>query len=521
MSLRAERHAVGALAVGLWAASLALVAVATGVRGVDLPAATYRVELFAQQGFTLWDSQWYGGHWLLDYSVLFAPIGALAGVGATEIVCAGVAAWAFDRLAVTRFGRVGRVGAIVFATGTLVPVAIGQAPYLLGETIALLALLATVRGSRAPALGLGLALACAASLVSPLAGAFLALAAVAWLLADWPAHRVRAGALAAAALVPVAAVELLFPGQGNFPFSAHNFTGMLIGAVGIGVVAATVRERAVTIGATLYAAAIVFAYTVPSALGNNITRMGISVGAALAVCVASKAGNARRLLLLAAVVPILLAQWVPASDALRGAEGSVGATRAYYQPLIAFLARSDHPLGRVEVVPTRLHWEAVYVALRFPLARGWERQLDTADNPIFYVPGRLTRASYRAWLLSNGVRYVALSDATPDYAAYGERDIVRDGVHGLRLVWRSAHWRVYRVLGSPGILSGPGRLLGADGDQLVLVAHRAGRLLVRVHYTAAWGVTGGDATLSRSSAGWLTVYARRPGRVTIGISVPA
>ena len=84
----------------------------------------------------LWDSQWYGGHWTLNYSVIFAPIGWLAGIPLMEIVCVAVAAWAFDRLAVARFGRSGRVAAIVFAAGTIVQVSIGQEPYLLGETIA-------------------------------------------------------------------------------------------------------------------------------------------------------------------------------------------------------------------------------------------------------------------------------------------------------------------------------------------------------------------------------------------------
>src|SRR5579864_7433440 len=123
------------------AASLALVAILTGAQGVDLAAATYRVELFARSGLTLWDSQWYGGHWTFDYSVLFAPIGWLAGIPVMEIVCVAVAAWAFDRLAVGRFGRAGRAGAIAFAVGTVVQVAIGQEPYLLGETVALVSLL--------------------------------------------------------------------------------------------------------------------------------------------------------------------------------------------------------------------------------------------------------------------------------------------------------------------------------------------------------------------------------------------
>src|SRR5580692_2809665 len=126
----------------LLAAGLALLVVLTGAQGVDLAAATYRVELFARQGLTLWDSQWYGGHWTFDYSVLFAPIGWLAGIPVMEIACVAIASWAFDRLAVGRFGRAGRAGAIAFAVGTVVQVAIGQEPYLLGETLALVALLA-------------------------------------------------------------------------------------------------------------------------------------------------------------------------------------------------------------------------------------------------------------------------------------------------------------------------------------------------------------------------------------------
>jgi hypothetical protein len=512
VTVRVDR---GAILVGALAAALGLVAVATGVRGVDLPAATYRVDLFAQHGFTLWDSQWYGGHWLFDYSVLYAPVASLAGVPATEIICAAVGAWCFDRLAVPRFGGAGRAGAIVFALGTLVPVAIGQGPYLLGEAIALLALLAATRHRWL--LALPLAVIC--SLVAPLAGAFLAMAAVAWLLAYWPAQRWGAGALAAAALVPVALVEELFPGQGNFPFSSHNFAGMMVGALAIGAVAAIVRDRAVAIGAALYVAAIVFAYAVPSALGNNITRLGISVGVALAVCLVREARRSR-LLLLVAFVPMVLGQWVPASAALRGIEGNVGVTRSYYEPLLHFLAGSDRPLGRVEVVPTALHWEAVYVALQFPLARGWERQLDTANNPIFYGHDRLNDASYRAWLLDNGVRFVALSNARLDYSAGVEAYLVRSGVRGLRLAWHNANWRVYAVRGSRGILSGPGRLVSADGDSVTLDADRAGRFLLRVHYTSAWQIARGAATLSRSAAGWLTVSVSRHGPVTLRISLP-
>src|ERR1700676_4423304 len=108
------------------AALLALLAILTGAQGVDLAAATYRVELFARSGLTLWDSQWYGGHWTLNYSVLFAPIGWLTGIPLLAIACATLASWAFDRLAVARFGRAGRIASLTFAVGIVVQVAIGQ-----------------------------------------------------------------------------------------------------------------------------------------------------------------------------------------------------------------------------------------------------------------------------------------------------------------------------------------------------------------------------------------------------------
>ena len=47
-----------------------------GWRGVDLPAQLYRVASSKAHGLTIWDTQWYGGHWTLDYSVLFPALAA-------------------------------------------------------------------------------------------------------------------------------------------------------------------------------------------------------------------------------------------------------------------------------------------------------------------------------------------------------------------------------------------------------------------------------------------------------------
>ncbi|MGA2756951.1 MAG: hypothetical protein ABSF58_06330, partial [Solirubrobacteraceae bacterium] len=265
----------------LLAAGLALLAILTGAQGVDLAAATYRVEMFARSGLTLWDSGWYGGHWTFDYSVLFAPIGWLTGIPLMEIACVAIATWAFDRLAVGRFGRAGRAGAIVFAVGTVAQVAIGQEPYLLGETLALVALLAACNRLWPLAVALG----AASSLASPLAGAFLALAAVAWLVGSWPRRRFAAGTLALAAVVPLLALELLFPGLGTMPFPFISFLAISLGLAMLGIVVAR-RDRTVAIGVALYALAVIGAYVVPSAVGNNVTRLGVSFGVALVVMLA-------------------------------------------------------------------------------------------------------------------------------------------------------------------------------------------------------------------------------------------
>jgi len=507
--LLAGRSRWVAPAVGV---ALTAIVIATGAKGVDLAAATYRVELFARSGLTLWDSQWYGGHWTFDYSVLFAPIGWLAGIPVMDVVCVAVSAWALDRLAVRRFGPAGRAGAVVFAIGTVVQVAIGQEPYLLGETLGLIAVLAASR-RRWP---LACLFALASALATPLTGGFVALVAAGWAISQWPRRRWDLVALGVAGAAPVVAVEVLFPGQGTMPFPTLNFLGMAAAVIAVAI-ASWRRERAIALTAALYVVALTLAYAVPTAVGNNIIRLGISFGLATVVMLAWQ-GRRWRALLAAAAIPFALAQWVPAAKPLLGlANPSLRA--AYFQPLLRFLRREDRPLGRVEVVPTEFHWEAAYVAPYFPLARGWERQLDTANNPIFYEPGRLDDHTYRAWLFANGVRFVALPDVPLDYAALAEGRLVRAGVPGLRLVWRGAHWRVYAVLGAPGLVSGPARLVGSAGDHVTISATAPGVVTVRERFTPAWHVAAGDATVSRAPGNWLRVEVRRAGRIALRITL--
>jgi hypothetical protein len=490
----------------LAAVSLAFVAGLWGWKGVDLPAQLYRVGLFHRQGLTLWDTQWYGGHWTLGYSVVFPPLAGVIGLRATEIASAGVAALAFDRLAVGHFGRGARAGSVMFALGTLVPVAIGQLPFLLGEALALAACWATVR-KRWP---LAIPLALGASLASPLAGAFLVLGVGAWLLGTWPEHRVGACGVIAGATIPIVALTTLFPGQGAMPFPLRDFLaeGAIFAAAALFVPR---DERTLRIGTGLYIAAFVANFVVPSALGGNIERLGETLGLPLAVCVL---WPLRRAVLAALALPFILINWGPAWSAVMNPT-SPSSNAQFFVPVVSYLDAHDNPLGRVEIVPTAAHWEAAYVAPSVPLARGWERQLDTADNPIFYLKGALTPQTYRSWLVENGVRFVALPDVQLDYAAVGEGRLVQEGVPGLRMVWHSANWRVYEVHGSPGIVSGPARAVALRGDTISLDVTAPGTIHLKERYSPRWALTQGAGCTHEDTGGWLSIQAKRSGPMRV------
>ena len=256
----------------------------------------------------------------------------------------------------------------------------------------------------------------------------------------------------------------------------------------IGIVAAR-RDRAITAGVALYAAALVVTYAVPSAIGNNITRLGVCFGVALVVALAWERRRGR-ILLVAAAMPLALAQWVPARQAAARRGQPLDAGRLLPPAAALPATRRDRPLARVEVVPTALHWEAAYVAPSFPLARGWERQLDTANNAIFYDPGpadagviplvavrqrrALRRAARRAARLRGARRGTARARrrARPG-ARLAQRPLAR--------LLRRRGTRDRQRAGAPAQL---GRR-----RTCVLEVTRPGAVIVRERYVDAWHVT--------------------------------
>jgi len=502
----------------------------------DLAAATYRGDLFARVGFTVWDNGWYGGHALPGYSVLAPALGALLGERLLLALCAVASAGLFSVLAQRTFHRsAARAASASFALGVCVGLLSGRVAYGLGLVVGMVALTALMRARTAVAV----VLAALTSLASPVAGAFLALVGLGYALASldvraadgdrspqrWDRSR-RGVTLAAGALAPILLMALAFPEGGWQPFPSAMFWPVLAGVVvtalalpRVGAALAPRPRRALTWGAWLYALALIGAFALQTPVGDNAVRLGALLGAPLVVGVLWE----RRRLVLALLAPVLLYWQLEASMSDVAALARTPSVNAsYYAPLIAELQRlaRGRPL-RVEVPPTEGHWESVYLPEHPPilLARGWERQLDTRFSPLFYRPG-LSAPAYRSWLSENAVSYVALPDVRLDVGGAQEGRLISRGLPYLAQVWHSRHWRLFAVRDSTPLAQRPAVLTAVGSDTFTLRLPRPGAFTVRVRFTPYWTVLHGAGTVQAAPGGWTEVDSRRAGIAQIGIELP-
>ena len=529
-----ERVPTWAIATALTAV-LGLAYVIVAPPSTDLAAAAYRSDLFSRVGFTLWDNSWYGGHHLPAYSVLAPALGAWLGPQLVAALSAVAASALFALLIDGRFPpRVTRIAALWFALGVSVELLSNRIPFDLGLALGLAALLAArVPRGRYALRGLALVLAVLCALASPVAGAFLALAFLAWALAgparSWPI------VLTLTALAPIALLALAFPEGGSQPFVASAFYPALGAVLVIAALSLRVgreqadgpleeRPRVLLIGTLLYAAALLGAFLIPTAVGGNADRLGALFAGPLAACVLMP----RRPRLLLLLAPLLLYWQVKAPITDNASAASDPAVHAsYYKPLLAELRMLGVGYGspptrpaRVEIVPTRNHWEARWVAPHVMLARGWERQLDQDRNALFYDESRtpLTPMRYRAWLSEEAISYVALSDGPLDYSGKAEAKLLRGGrLSYLREIWRSTHWRLFAVLGATRLAQAPAVLTSAGTDSFTLSEPRPGSTIVRIRFTPYWAVLGGNGCVRKAPGGWTEVQARAAGSLHVGI----
>lgn len=502
-----------ALLGGLVSTALALVWLAVDPRTPDLAAQVYRVGLFRADGFSIWDEHWYAGHSLPGYSLIYPALGALLGARTVGALCAPVSAVLFGLLAVREYGRAARWGTAAFAVAAVGDVWMGRLSFALGVSLALAAALAYQRG-RPAAAALLTALAAAAS---PVAGLLLGLAALAVAAQRRSARALLALALPGAAVV--LALAWLFPEGGTEPFPTLSF--LACAAVTVAFLAALpARASLLRRGGAIYLLACLACLAIGSPVGSNIERMAVLLAAPLLLCALAqerggvwRRGGAAGLLGVLALAGMgVWVLWGPVRET-EAVAGSGSTSAAYYAPLERFLDGVAGPV-RVEVPMTRSHWEAALLAPRVSLARGWEKQLDERYDGVL-LNGRLTAASYRAWLEREAVAYVALPDASLDPSSAAEGRLIEAGLPYLRPVFHSRHWRVYEVLGAWPLASGPGRLTWLGHESFALQARRAGSFLVRERYTRYWTVTAGEGCVSEGREGFTRVRAARAGRVVV------
>ncbi len=515
MSTAESRHNEARDAFTLFAAPalallLALVVAIGGWRGSDWPAHLFRVELFREVGMTLWNGQWYGGHYTLGYSVVFPPLAAWFGPVLVGIVSSVVATMCFMLLLRERYGAISAYAACWFAIGTAVNLAVGRLPFALGLAFGLLALLAYQRGHGL----LAVVAALLAPLASPVAGVFLGVGVGGLVVDLWLRRRqgdhVALGAavgMGVASVAPVAITSVLFPDPGVFPFRGAAFVGVLVCCVGVAVVLPA-SERVLRLSAALAAAVTLPLFVMANPLGGNMTRLVVLFVVPVMMCALWRR---RPRLVLVAAIP--LSFWLVLPGVASAGHNSDPAGRPeYHQPLVDFVNRADGPIGRVEIPFTDGHWEVAYVAPYVPIARGWERQVDMDRNLILYDPS-MTAEQYRQWLDDNAVRWVALPDVALDEGGTAEAALIERGVPGLELVHTTEHWRIWEVTDAEPIVEDPGVLVRESPDQIVISVDRPGVVLVRAWYMPYWSANGADACVKASRDGLLEVVASEPGLI--------
>jgi hypothetical protein len=472
------------------AVAFALVYLIWQPRTVDLAAHTFRANLFGEEGFTIWNGQWYGGHHTPAYSILSPALAWLLSPPLALAVAAVASAALFPPLARGALGEErARWGSIWFGVGTATLLFTSRLPFALGVAFGLAALLALQRRRYVWAV----VFAALCPLGSPVAGLFLAMAGVAFSLAARGDRTKRTEGLliATAAFLPPVFLAWAFPegGWAPFPFTAY----LPIPAFTVASLLLLPREqRALRWGVALYGIGATIALALETPMGGNAVRLGALFGGPVMLCALWGRPLLRRRWLTPFLAMGFLAlafwQWSPAvRDVIKYLEDPA-AKSDYFEPVRQFLYTLPDQ-RRVEIPFTRSHWEGSEVALEAPLARGWLRQLDTGLHPIFYR-GEINQLTYASWLVENAVRYVALPSAKPDKSSYGERALIEKGLPYLRLRWKSDDWRVFEVLLPTPIVIAQGDanivLEQMGSDELLLDVKKPGEAIVRVRWTPYW-----------------------------------
>jgi hypothetical protein len=468
----------------------------------DLAAQTARADT---SGAAIYWTGWFGGVHTPGYSVLVPPLMHLFSVSFVGALATVVAAAMFPGL--LRGASRPLLAGVAFSLLLVANLLAGRITFAVGVALAIggLRLLASGRVWWAV---LPVALS---GLASPVAALFLGVVAAVLLLFA-PGWRSRGLILGVAAMIPVLAVAVLFPEPGRMPFTRDALKPSLYASLGLIPALYGRTARLLRWGAVGSLVLVLGAYLIQSPIGSNAERLALLWG--LPVLLAYSPLPALAIALIA--VPLV---WWPernlGQELRRSADPS--ASRSFYAPLISELGKRWDGTRRVEVVDPRTHWSSAYVAEKFPLARGWERQVDDARNPIFYGRAPLNSVSYQGFLNAYAVGWVAVPDAKLDFAATAEARLVRGGLPYLTPVWHGGAWTLYAVAHPSPLVSGSLRALSVTASTVALTAPTAGASgVVRLHWSRWLSTSNGCV---RREGDWTYVKAAGAGPVKLTFSL--
>jgi hypothetical protein len=474
----------------------------------DFAAQATRAEIFQKLGNVTWWPGWYGGLELPTYSVIAPGVMATIGVATTGAVASAICMWVAHQL--FRDSARPRAASVVFAASVLLNLFGGRITFLVGLAPAMLAVLALAR--RHPWLAGGATVL--SVLGSPLAGLFTGIVAAAVLLSD-PSRRREALVTGLATAASLGTLELLFHNPGIMGSPPGQ---MFLAVLGLALVVIACENRTIRVGAVLVAIGLVACMVVPNSVGLNLTRIVWLAAAPLIVGYGHRPDrHVVALTGLALIFPAVDVSWQLAEA------DSPSASQSYYRPLLGQLdTRMDTnaTLGqRVEVVEPETKGAARYVGESMPVARGWERQADMTDNPIFYQSGALDATSYRHWLDGLAVAYVAVPNVKLDFASVAEAQLIAGGLPYLHPVWSDKDWTLYRVHDSAPLVR-HAQVLSIDGNQLRLWVQHPGPVPIQIRWTTHFAVLDGSQPVSAGirahgclsqDGQWTLLHAHRTG----------
>jgi hypothetical protein len=500
------------------AASLTAILLWIGPPGNDLAAHLYQRTLFLKHGFVLWNNFWYAGRYsFVTYSVLYYPLSALIGIKVLGLVSITAAAVAFALVVGSQWGQAARWSSRTFAlvwAGTALSAAF---PFALGAALALLAIWALQEGRR----GRFAVLVLLTLAASPLAFLFLLVVLLGFAITRRPPRKelvIPATVLGAGALLELS-VKRLFPDGGRFPFHASQLVPAVVFCVLGALITRTQGRSRPLLGLFIvYLAACVVFFVVPTELGANVERLRY---AAIPLALLAVSLAAWRPLALAVPLLAIAGVWnvTPLVANYRHAAADTASKESYWRPAIRYLHHHLTPSYRVEAVDTLEHWDAVYLPeADVPIVRGWYRQEDFPTNAVLY-DDVLGPETYRHWLRSQGVRYVVVSDAPPDYSSRAEETLLRGGSSGLRIVFRTQHLAIYELPHATPVITGPApaEVVSVNATQLLLRVSAPGEYDVAVRFSPYWHTLQG--CVSKAPNGMTHLTAFQPGFVLLDFKV--